>query len=233
MTLIVAHRGRHDQLRENTLAAFAAAREAGADAVELDVRRSADGVLVVHHDPVRDGRPIAATPRAELPGDVAELPDALRAAAPLPVNVEVKNLQEPDGSYDPSGEFARAVVAAVEGTPGRGPVFYSSFDLATCRDLARASDDPVGWLLDVGELDAAALERAADAALAAVHPYVADVTAELVAAAHDRGLAVHVWTVNRASDLERMFALGVDSVITDDVPSARVLRPDEGSARLA
>ncbi len=48
--LIIAHRGDSDRARENTLEAFELAIEAGADAIEFDVRRTADGVLVVHHN---------------------------------------------------------------------------------------------------------------------------------------------------------------------------------------
>lgn len=52
MTLVVAHRGASSVAPENTLEAFAKAIELGADAVELDVRRDADGGLVVAHDPL-------------------------------------------------------------------------------------------------------------------------------------------------------------------------------------
>ena len=234
MTAIIAHRGRHDVARENTLEAFALAREAGADGVELDVRRTRDGVLVVHHDPLVEGRSIATSDRATLASHVCELADALRAAAPLLVNVEVKNLVEPGGVYDETGDLARAVVAEVARTRLRGPVVYSSFDLATCRDLARAAGE-VGWLCDVGEFDPARVELAAREGLAALHPHVGDVTAELVALAHERGLGVRVWTVNDPRDLARMFEVGVDAVITDDVATARARRerPDGGVAALA
>src|SRR5947209_6613253 len=49
--LVLGHRGASHARPENTLAAFARARELGADGVELDARRSADGWIVVHHDP--------------------------------------------------------------------------------------------------------------------------------------------------------------------------------------
>ena len=55
---VTAHRGSPDAaagIRENTLAAFARARRLGADGVELDVRRTADGGLAIHHDPVIEG----------------------------------------------------------------------------------------------------------------------------------------------------------------------------------
>ena len=53
--LVFGHRGASAVAPENTILAFARARELGADGVELDVRRTADDVLVVHHDPHVDG----------------------------------------------------------------------------------------------------------------------------------------------------------------------------------
>ena len=47
----IAHRGAKRECTENTLPAFARAVERGADGVELDVHATADGVVVVHHDP--------------------------------------------------------------------------------------------------------------------------------------------------------------------------------------
>jgi glycerophosphoryl diester phosphodiesterase len=53
LTRIVAHRGASAEAPENTLAAFAKAIEVGADMIEFDVRRAADGRLVISHDPIR------------------------------------------------------------------------------------------------------------------------------------------------------------------------------------
>ena len=47
---LVAHRGHSEKFPENTLAAFKAARDLGADAIELDVHLTQDGQLVIHHD---------------------------------------------------------------------------------------------------------------------------------------------------------------------------------------
>ena len=78
MTLVVAHRGMPAVAPDNSLAGFAAAVEAGADAVELDVRRRSDGVLVCHHDS----------------GDAAGAPTLAEAIATVggrvPLQVDVK-----------------------------------------------------------------------------------------------------------------------------------------------
>ena len=70
---------------ENTLAAFAQARELGADGVELDVRRTADGVLIVHHDPESTGVGliVAADARGAARG-AARRPDPRRGARRVP-----------------------------------------------------------------------------------------------------------------------------------------------------
>src|SRR3954463_10768298 len=65
--LRIAHRGMPRREPENTLPSFAAALAAGAQGIELDVHATADGVLVVHHDPVtRDGLEILTTPWSEM-----------------------------------------------------------------------------------------------------------------------------------------------------------------------
>src|SRR6266404_41848 len=47
----ISHRGAHQTLPENSIPAFLRAIELGADAIELDVHATSDGVVIVHHDP--------------------------------------------------------------------------------------------------------------------------------------------------------------------------------------
>src|SRR5579862_8036318 len=131
--LVLAHRGAHEPaapgLRENTVAAFRAAAALGADGVELDVRRTADGALAVHHDPtLPDGRRIEAVARAELPSWVPSLTEALDACAGMAlVDVEIKNSPLEPG-FDPVHAIGRRVAAALAGRPG---LLVSCFNLAT------------------------------------------------------------------------------------------------------
>src|SRR5439155_979681 len=89
------HRGANRLARENTLEAFARAIELGADGVELDVHRTADGALVVHHDAAAPGfgsiaeAPLGAV-RAALP-HVPTLDEALDTCVGSLVNIEVKD----------------------------------------------------------------------------------------------------------------------------------------------
>jgi len=234
--VILAHRGLHRTERENTLGAFRAARSVGADGVELDVRRCADGQIVVHHDATIDGKALAVTPMGELPGYVASLADALDACAGLVVNVEIKKGKHSSAPADHARDIARRVVDVVIGAGRAADVIISCFDLATCRAV-RSLDTGVrvGWLVHRGRDVVASVGVARDAGLHAVHPHYRAVNAKTVAAAHDADLAVNVWTVNRPRQLVAMIELGVDGLITDDPASALALvgRPPEGHSTLA
>ena len=103
---VIAHRGASRAERENTLAAFRRAAIMGADAVELDVRRTSDGAMAVHHDAVLpDGRVICEMTAAELPEHVPLLPAALDACNGMWVNIEIKNYPI-DVDYDPGDSLA-------------------------------------------------------------------------------------------------------------------------------
>lgn len=225
---VIGHRGASAHAAENTLAAFRLAVAQGADGVEIDVRRSADGALVLHHDAnLSDGRLVGATLRSDLPPSVPTLGEVL-AAGPWFVNIELKNDPEEPG-YDADGRLVRDVVAEVEAHGAGGRVLLSSFDWETvCRVRAVAPELAVGWLVWTGTEGAPAawVARARDAGMQAINPQDALVDAELVAAAHGAGLAVNVWTVDDPHRLRALACLGVDAVITNDPAVAlAALRP--------
>lgn len=221
MTRVFAHRGAHHDVRENTLAAFGAALALGVDGVEFDVRPSADGVLIVHHDPVIEGRPVSHTPHGELPAWVPTLEEVLAATRGVVANVEIKNSLDPgEVVYDDSGALGRSVLEAIERAALVNTPVVSCFDLATCARV-RAEHAPVevAWLVYDRALDEA-LTRAHALGLDALNPHVALVDASGVARARELGLALYVWTVNRDEDLAAMAELGVEGVITDEPASA-------------
>lgn len=216
MTAVLAHRGCTDGLLENTLDAFAEARRLGADGVELDVRLTADGALVVHHDAEVAGVGlIGRLGVADLPPTVPLLTEALAVCEGMVVNVEIKNAPD-DPCWDPGEAVAALAAVALDEAGWTDRVIVSSFQLSTLRAV-QAADGRLAlgvlwWLpADVG----AALDEAVAAGFRAVHPFVTTVDRSLVDEAHDRGLAVNVWTVNAPDDLRTMVELGVDAVITD------------------
>ena len=111
LPVVVGHRGWPRRFPDNTLTGFLAA-SAVADAIELDVRRSADGKLVLSHDPTVAGLVVSETPwsvLAELDlGDghkPALLDEALAALPDTPVQLEVKNVPDQPG-FEPDHRLA-------------------------------------------------------------------------------------------------------------------------------
>jgi glycerophosphoryl diester phosphodiesterase len=230
--LIVGHRGvRGQEPAENTPAAFAAAHAAGADWVELDARRSADGVPVVHHDGWSpDGVAVVERTAAELAAvGIVTLAEALDGLPDgLGVDVEVKNLPgEPD--YDPGDAIVEAVARVVGPRAGERPLLVSSFNPLTVAALVRTLPHLPAGLVHFDSLAVtAALPIAIEQGAVALCSRVGapSLDAAGVAAVHDAGLGLLVWTVNDLALAAELAAAGADALCTDD-PAAMVaaLRP--------
>lgn len=223
-TAVQAHRGSPDAatgVHENTLEAFRRARGLGADGVELDVRLTRDGALAIHHDPAIPNRgPIIELAAAGLPESVPLLADALEVCAGLAVNIEIKDLPGEPG-FDPSERLAASVADMVVAEGRVGSVVVSSFwpealDAVhrTCPEIATGL--LVAHWFDPAECVPVALSRSCTA----LHPHLSLVDEALVERAHDSGLSVAAWTVNDRLQLSELASMGVDTVITDDVPLA-------------
>lgn len=228
---VQAHRGSPDPasgIRENTLEAFARARELGADGVELDVRLTVDGGLAVHHDPVIPGvGAVHELATGDLPSYVPLLAEALRECAGMVVNIEIKNLPT-EPAFDPSDRCAADVAALVDAAAAGGSVIVSSFwpgALTTVRDAG--SGIRTGLLVIPSSDPGTAVDGAVRLGCAAVHLPVGLVTRAGVAVAHDAGLAVAAWTVADTAALTSVLEAGVDTIVTDDVGMVR-RRLDQG-----
>ncbi len=222
---VLAHRGGTGPYPENSLDAFAEGLRQGADGVELDVRRTADGVLVVHHDAaLADGRAIGELPADQLPWHIPTLAQALAACAGAGVDVEIKNSPlEPGHDPDEAVAAATAELAAgcVGATGGPAWVVISSFWPTTVAAVRAARPELAAGLLVHPALDVRnALEQAEDLGATTLLPFRSQVDRALVDEAHQRGLAVVAWTVNEEADLRDMLVAGADAVVTDQVARA-------------
>lgn len=220
--------------RENTVEAFCEARRLGADGVELDVRASADGALVVHHDAVvtdadRPLGPIAALQVADLPTYIPLLDAAIEACGDLVVNIELKDLPGEPG-YDPGHPLARLVAQFVADHGLLGRVVVSSFDLPAL-DAALALEPGLvtGWLTPSWFDQADALHTVRERGHRALHPQHEGVSEALVAAAHDAGITVTAWTVDAPARIRRLALAGVDAIISNvpDLARAALSEPGE------
>ena len=238
--LILAHRGLPGADRpENTLAAVAAAFDAGADGVEVDLRLTADGVLAVSHDPdlgrlTGHARPVAASSWPELGTtaglcglQLARLEQVLALASGRRVVLELK---KPPPAPDAERRTALAVAGQLRSLTRAGlplDVTVSSFSptlVAAVRQLLpRRSGVRTALLGRPFDRAASILRQAIDGGHDEMHPHVLPLLAEttVVSAAHACGVAVVPWTVNRRREVRRLDRLGVDALITDVPVSAR------------
>jgi glycerophosphoryl diester phosphodiesterase len=199
------------RLLENTLPSFSAALEEGADGIELDVHATADGVVVVHHDPVLGGLEISRTTWP-----------ALRATELAP-GVHIPTLREVCSLVAGGVElFVEIKGAAIETQvidalrDYAGLAAIHSFDHALIGRLAhRGVRHRLGLLYDERpvRLTAAMQELGA----LDVWPDRRLVTQLLIDEVHAAGGRVIPWTVNDANEARRLASWRVDGVCTDDV----------------
>ncbi len=238
MSLVIGHRGAPRVATENTVAAFRAAADLGADGVELDVRRTADGRLALHHDAhLLGGRALVDTRWVDLPPGTADLAAALEACSHLRlVNIEIKNWPD-DVDFDPSLRHVDAVVAELVARPAEERARYvvSCFHLPSV-DRARelAPDLVTAWLVlgpagHEGAADpvGALLAEVVDHGHQAVHPHHVFVTPDLVERAHAEEVAVNTWTVDDPDRIRYLAAIGVDAIVTN-VPDVALAALNRG-----
>lgn len=214
MALVVAHRGASAACPPgNTVEAFAEAVIQGADWVELDAHLTADGEIVVHHDPVlADGRVLGEMNRSQLPDSIPTLEEALAACHPLGVNVEIK----PDGVFELRPQLISNVVELLRSYGKTREFLVTSFDHQIC-DQVRSLDAtlPTGLLNSSGDSLRADLQRAASVGHVAINPWYGTVTNDFVAEAHSLGVMVNVWTVDDPEAIRSLRDSGVDAIITN------------------
>jgi glycerophosphoryl diester phosphodiesterase len=213
MTLVVAHRGASAAFPPgNTLEAFVGAVDQSADWVELDVHLTADGQVVVHHDPVLgDGRLIGELSTTELPSFVPSLREVMQVCGSLSINVEIK----PDGPHELRPQLIDNVVSLLNASGEPDRYLVTSFDhdiVDAVRGLAPLL--PTGLLLFDGSRDEV-LARAVARGHVAINPWAPLVDDEFVERAHSQRIAVNVWTVDDPDQIRQLQAMGVDAIITN------------------
>ena len=238
-----AHRGASGTHPENTLASFRRAREEGAEAFELDVHRTADGQVVVFHDPTlertTDGRgAVASLTLSELreldagsrftpdggrthpfQGQDVRVPtlrEVLEEFPDLPVIIEIKQVEPP------LEEDLRDVIAGSEAEERTLVFSLAQEPLDRYRTLEPEQqtgfgpEDVAEFLGRVrdGRWDGYRPPGAAFAVPVSWHG-IPIVSGPFVEAAHRLGREVYVWTVNAEAEMEQLLDLGVDGLISD------------------
>ncbi len=225
--IAIAHRGDPVRERENTLPAFASAVALGADMVELDLRRTGDGQIVVLHDQTLerlwgvdvsvgdlDWTEVAAFGEGQR--RISLLDEVLRCVS-LPLMVDFTRREVVPGA-----------LAAVQGAGALDRSLFVTGNVAALRMLRELSDEArIGLTWTEGTEPP--LTLLAELGAEYWNPMFAFVTAEGVAAVHDAGRTVSTWTVDTPSDMARMLDAGVDAVVSNQVAALVAFLRNAGS----
>jgi glycerophosphoryl diester phosphodiesterase len=219
--LLLGHRGAPLLARENTLESFALALQSGLDGVELDVQRSRDGVLVIHHDFDLEGAPIAELDWSELRRRAPWMPrleevfELFEAYPKAWINLELK--AQPPLSDGRERDLARQLGS----WSGKSRVWVSSFDpLALIRLRREGLEVPLALLCAQEEV----LELLPCLGVQGVHPHHSLLSRQRVERFVEQGYFVVTWTVNeahRARELLRWGVRGVIGDVPDELKAAR------------
>lgn len=230
--VIFAHRGASAYAPENTLAAFELAVTQGADAIELDVKLSADGRAVVIHDDTVDrttdgagrvknltladlraldaGSSFSEQYRGE---KIPLLEEAFEAVGRRAfINVELTN-------YDTINDhLVETVCMLVKKFNLQKRILFSSFNSKNLTKARGLMPDVPRGLLAVNDFRGV-WQRSFMFAFGdyhALHPHVENTSPQQARRVHRMKRRVHVWTVNEEADMRRLFRWGVDGIFTDD-----------------
>ncbi len=217
---IVAHRGFHKNAPENSIAAVKAAKELGVFAAEIDVWRTTDGKLVIHHDAKVNNLEIQNCTYDQL-SDVKlsngeSLPtlesmlDCIGKDSKTKLIIEIKT----HNSQEKQLAVATDVLTMVKSKGMDSVVEYIAFNFETCQGIAAADKSAV-----VGYLNGDKSPAEAEAAGIKSIDYQMSVfnsNPTWIEDAKAKGIVVNVWTVNSDSEIVSAVAKGVDRITTDN-----------------
>lgn len=235
---VAAHRGGAALWVENGLTAFRNALALGADYLELDTHLTADGEVVVIHDPTLDrtttGRgPVSAMALTDLARTRLKARDGAVTDDTVPTLAQVLDTLKPstgqllleikvDDNRQPYPDIERKALALVDARGLRDRVIVMAFEAPTLRRV-RALDPTIRTALLVSrsrinreQASASDLVKwARDVAASHLGVEYPAMDAALLSAARDAHLEVAAWTVNEEADIRRLVDLGVAVVISD------------------
>lgn len=228
--LAIAHRGFSRVGLENSVAAFKAALELGYQYVETDINTTADGVAMVFHDATLDRT-------TDMQGVIAELPYSHVRQARIGGQEPIATLEEfvvalPEARFNVDIKDAGSVaplIATIEKHGLHDRICVASFSDKRRRTVLAGLSRPVAsspgkrllvaYFLVSRWLPASIvriLMRDVDVLQLPTHYKGLElVTGATVRRAHSLGLKIHVWTIDDPAEMNRLFDLGVDGIMTD------------------
>lgn len=234
--IVLAHRGDLAHAPENTIPSFQQAIQKGADGVELDVKLTSDGHVVVLHDATVDrttdgrGRLTSLTLETVRSFDAGRWFDEKFLGTKVPlleevfetvgkqklVNIELTNYSTPrDGLVD-------QVCKLIQRHDNQGQIIFSSFFASNLKRAGQQLPEVPRGLLAMPGL-AGMWARSFGFMFGeyqALHPHLSSVDRQQVQRVHRLKRRVHVWTANTQAEILQLKEWGVDGIFTDDPQTA-------------
>jgi glycerophosphoryl diester phosphodiesterase len=213
--LAIAHRGEPVGHRENTLPSFAAAVALGADMVEIDLRRTRDGEILVLHDQTLERLWGVSASVGDL--DLAEVAALGDGDVRIPTLREVLDAVALPLMVDfTRREVVAGGLAAVRAAGALDRSLFVTGNVEALRQLrgvSAAARIGLTWV----EGPAPPLPLLRELGAEYWNPMYGCVTPDGVAAVHDAGLRVSTWTVDEPDDVTRVLGAGVDAVVSNRI----------------
>ncbi|WP_138754144.1 glycerophosphodiester phosphodiesterase [Paenibacillus sinopodophylli] len=236
-TIIIAHRGASGEAPENTMAAFQLAEEQGAEGMELDIHLSADGEIIVCHDPTVD-RTTNGTGRIEdltVPElrklDAGSWFHSKFQAEKLPLLEEVFSVLKPETFLNievkcPYSELLeKRLMELVVQYDRLEQVVVSSFEHKTLVKLKKRTPElRIGLLYSANFQSHSLMAASSGVEVYSLHPHYEWLGAEDIEEAIRQGLRVYPYTINRETDGISLFQAKVSGVITDYPAKIKAVR---------
>jgi glycerophosphoryl diester phosphodiesterase len=241
LPMVIGHRGCAGEAPENTLPSFERALAQGATVLESDLHLTRDGIPVLIHDPridrvtdgsgpvsdynlaelqrfdaahhfIREGRQSDACPTQGV--TIPSLEEAFTAFPKARFNLELKTSQPGliDAVVDRVVECQREAITLLTAAkdPIMGALRGRLADLSTPIAQGASTSDVLDFLSEGPQKPGPMALQ-----IPAVYEGRPLVTPELVRRAHQRGIQVHVWTINKTAEMTRLLDQGVDGIVTD------------------
>jgi glycerophosphoryl diester phosphodiesterase len=229
--LVYAHRGDRSRAADNTIEAYMLAVDAGADGIELDVRRTSDGVLIVSHDESYPGvGPISSIDVGSLRELAPQIPTLREAMDAIPrtvfVNVEIKSFPHED-AFDEDRAIVSETIRELRAYDEPNRILMSSFDPVSMQRVGEVGPEFLRGQLVLASVPLDdGIAAAKEFNLNAINPnivHVATDTGRIMAELADANLGAVVWGVNSPEEVALMAIAGVAAIITDDPGMARTV----------
>ncbi len=225
--LIKAHAGAENTI-ENSKNSFILSVDLGADIIEIDVHVTKDNIVIGHHDPAIQGKEISSHTYEELKEvfrELATLDEIIEYAKPknAKINIDFKVMDRFETisnvvkKYD---YFENCVLSGITKNLEDAKKWFPISEIWNATPHIENGLPPYLYESYIDDCISSAMNNGCNS----INLEYKSCSNLFVKKAHDQGLKVHIWTVDKQDDLEKIFAMNVDSITTNNLKLALNMR---------